>query len=71
MTSPNRPQNEASNPTDALPISDLPAAEQAGDQVVGGEHIVQERMQNENQVYTSVSNVLKTRHDTAKNGIGN
>jgi hypothetical protein len=25
----------------------------------------------ENQVLTSVSNVLKTRHDTAKNSIGN
>ena len=28
-------------------------------------------MQRENQVFTSVSNVLKTRHDTAKNAIGN
>jgi len=25
----------------------------------------------ENQVFTSVSNVLKTRHDTVKNSIGN
>ncbi len=29
------------------------------------------QMQRENQVFTSVSNVLKTRHDTAKNSIGN
>ena len=32
---------------------------------------VQMSMQRENQVFTSVSNVLKTRHDTAKNAIGN
>lgn len=32
---------------------------------------VQMAMQRENQVFTSVSNVLKTRHDTAKNAIGN
>ncbi len=71
MSSPNLPQNEASTPTDGLPISDLPQPEQAGDQVVGGELPIQQKMQNENQVYTSVSNVLKTRHDTAKNSIGN
>lgn len=32
---------------------------------------VQMAMQRENQVFTSVSNVLKTRHDTVKNSIGN
>lgn len=32
---------------------------------------IQMAMQRENQVFTSVSNVLKTRHDTAKNSIGN
>ena len=32
---------------------------------------VQMAMQRENMVFTSVSNVLKTRHDTAKNSIGN
>ncbi len=32
---------------------------------------VQIQMQHENQVFTSVSNVLKTRHDTVKNSIGN
>lgn len=32
---------------------------------------VQIAMQRENQVFTSVSNVLKTRHDTVKNSIGN
>lgn len=32
---------------------------------------VQMSMQRENQVFTSVSNVLKTRHDTVKNSIGN
>ena len=32
---------------------------------------IQMRMQNENQLFTSVSNVLKTRHDTVKNSIGN
>ena len=32
---------------------------------------VQMSMQRENQVFSSVSNVLKTRHDTAKNSIGN
>ena len=32
---------------------------------------VQMSMQRENQVFTSVSNVLKTRHDTVKNAIGN
>lgn len=32
---------------------------------------VQMQMQHENQVFSSVSNVLKTRHDTAKNSIGN
>jgi uncharacterized phage infection (PIP) family protein YhgE len=32
---------------------------------------LQMSMQRENQVFTAVSNVLKTRHDTAKNAIGN
>jgi hypothetical protein len=32
---------------------------------------IQMAMQRENQIFTSVSNVLKTRHDTAKNSIGN
>ncbi len=32
---------------------------------------IQMRMQNENRLFTSISNVLKTRHDTAKNSIGN
>lgn len=32
---------------------------------------VQMSMQRENQVFSSVSNVLKTRHDTVKNSIGN
>jgi hypothetical protein len=32
---------------------------------------LQTQMQHENVVFTSVSNVLKTRHDTAKNSIGN
>jgi hypothetical protein len=32
---------------------------------------LQMAMQRENQVFTSVSNVLKTRHDTAKNSINN
>jgi hypothetical protein len=38
----------------------------------GGDPLpVQMSIQRENQVYTSVSNVLKTRHDTVKNSIGN
>ena len=32
---------------------------------------LQEKMQNENRTYTTVSNVLKTRHDTVKNSISN
>lgn len=32
---------------------------------------LQMAMQRENLVFTSVSNVLRTRHDTAKNSIGN
>ncbi len=32
---------------------------------------LQSQMQNESQKYTAVSNVLKTRHETAKNAIGN
>jgi hypothetical protein len=32
---------------------------------------VQMKMQNENRAFTSVSNVLKTRHDTVKNSISN
>lgn len=32
---------------------------------------LQRAMQRENLVFTSVSNVLKTRHDTAKNSISN
>lgn len=32
---------------------------------------LQKAMQRENPVFTSVSNVLKTRHDTAKNSISN
>jgi hypothetical protein len=33
--------------------------------------LLQVRMQNENRSYTAVSNIMKTRHDTAKNSIGN
>lgn len=32
---------------------------------------LQSKMQQENRQYTTVSNVLKTKHDTAKNAIGN
>jgi hypothetical protein len=32
---------------------------------------VQVAMQRENQVFSTISNVLKTRHDTAKNSVGN
>jgi hypothetical protein len=32
---------------------------------------LQEKMQRENQVFTSVSNILKTKHDTVKNSISN
>ena len=32
---------------------------------------LQQKMQNENRQYTTVSNVLKTKHDTVKNSIGN
>jgi hypothetical protein len=32
---------------------------------------IQMALQKESQVFTSVSNVLKTRHDTAKNAINN
>jgi hypothetical protein len=32
---------------------------------------LQEKMQNENRQYTTVSNVLKTKHDTVKNSINN
>jgi hypothetical protein len=32
---------------------------------------VQIAMQRENMIFSSVSNVLKTKHDTAKNSIGN
>jgi hypothetical protein len=32
---------------------------------------LQNQMQNENRQYTAVSNILKTRHDTAKNTINN
>lgn len=32
---------------------------------------LQNAMQNENRLYTAVSNVLKTKHDTAKNSVGN
>ena len=32
---------------------------------------LQEKMQNENRQFSTVSNVLKTKHDTAKNAINN
>jgi hypothetical protein len=32
---------------------------------------LQQRMQNENRQYTTISNVLKTKHDTVKNSINN
>ena len=32
---------------------------------------LQMKMQNENRLFASVSNILKTRHDTVKNAIGN
>jgi hypothetical protein len=32
---------------------------------------LQEKMQNENRQYTTISNVLKTKHDTVKNSINN
>ena len=48
--------------TEATPAEETPAEEGAA---------VQSAMQRENAVFTSVSNVLKTRHDTAKNSISN
>jgi hypothetical protein len=33
--------------------------------------LLQQQMQSENRQYTALSNVLKTRHDTAKNAINN
>ena len=32
---------------------------------------LQSQMQNENRSYTTVSNIMKTKHDTAKNSISN
>ena len=32
---------------------------------------LQSQMQNENRSYTAISNIMKTKHDTAKNAIGN
>jgi hypothetical protein len=32
---------------------------------------LQQKMQNESRQYTAVSNILKTKHDTAKNSISN
>jgi hypothetical protein len=32
---------------------------------------VQMAMQRENTMFSSISNVLKTKHDTAKNSVGN
>jgi hypothetical protein len=32
---------------------------------------LQSQMQNENRQYTAVSNIMKTKHDTVKNSIGN
>ena len=32
---------------------------------------LQSQMQNENRAYTAVSNIMKTKHDTVKNSIGN
>jgi formate dehydrogenase maturation protein FdhE len=33
--------------------------------------LLQEHMQNENQTYTAISNIMKTKHDTVKNSISN
>jgi hypothetical protein len=65
MTSPNQPANDPSVPTEGEPISDLPVSEQAAEHVAGGESAA-----TENQTYADLSNVLKTRHDTVKNSIG-
>ena len=32
---------------------------------------LQSQMQNENRIYTAISNIMKTKHDTVKNGISN
>lgn len=32
---------------------------------------LQEKMQNENRSYTTISNIMKTKHDTVKNSISN
>ena len=32
---------------------------------------LQQQMQNENRQYTAISNIMKTKHDTAKNSISN
>lgn len=32
---------------------------------------LQQKMQNENRQFTAVSNIMKTKHDTVKNSIGN
>jgi hypothetical protein len=55
-----KPAKRDVTPTTKRATKDLPAAKTRT--VSGGR---------ENLVFTSVSNVLKTRHDTAKNSIGN
>jgi hypothetical protein len=49
-------------------LADLRAAEESASSKLLK---LQMQMQRENRVFTSVSNILKTRHDTAKSSIGN
>jgi hypothetical protein len=53
--------------TESTTAEKMPAEEgDAGDAIQ-----IQSAMQSENASFTAVSNVLKTRHDTAKNSISN
>ena len=60
MTDERKPKSE----NQEAPPQELTPEE--AEQVGGGQTATRE-----NQVFTSVSNVLKTRHDTVKNSIGN
>ena len=61
-----------------LPLTDLPVRDVSGDEVVGGSMTMiagtefeTEALQTENSNYTTISNIMKTKHDAAQNAINN
>jgi hypothetical protein len=62
---------DPSDPQSEKQIQDLAVPEQSAEKVVGGSTTLSDPIQMENADYTVISNIMKTKHDTATNSISN